>query len=241
MNPLFMTYMTNAGHGGHGGRRGSGRGERGGRPGGPPPWAAGFRGAPFGAFGFPFGGPRGRAGRGDVRAAVLLLLAEQPRHGYEIITELVERSEGRWQPSPGSVYPVLKRLAAEGLVQAERDGERRVFDLTDTGREFVEENAESLGEPWADIDTPPEITMQLLDAARQAAGALWQVTQSGDEGQIAEATEVLVETKRALYRVLAGDSTAERSAFDEADADTDAISESEDGPEDGEGEGPSQP
>ena len=229
MNPMFMTYMTHGGHGGHGG------GRRRGRPGGPPPWAAGWRGAPFGNLGFPFAGPRGRAGRGDVRAAVLLLLAEQPRHGYEIITELVERSEGRWQPSPGSVYPVLKRLAAEGLVKAETDGERRVFELTEAGREFVEENAEELGEPWAEIGSAPEATMELLDAARQAAGALWQVSQTGNDEQIAAATDVLTETKRALYRVLAGDAlddesadpfvqeaVAEESDEDEADEPTDS-------------------
>ncbi len=228
MNPMFMSYMTHPGHGEHGGRRGSGRGGRGGRPGGMPPWATGWRGGPFGAFGMPFGNPRGRAGRGDVRAAVLLLLAEQPRHGYEIITEVVERSEGRWQPSPGSVYPVLKRLAAEGLVRAETDGDRRVFELTDAGREFVEDHADDLGEPWAEIGTPPEATMELLDAARQAAGALWQVAQTGNEQQIAAAAEVLAETKRALYRVLAGD------ALDDESSDPfvrDAMSEQDDEPD----------
>ncbi len=217
MNPLFMTYMTHSGHGGGPhrsgrggpGRSGSGRGGPGGQggwnPGGPPPWAAGWRGSPFSGFGFPFGQPRGRAGRGDVRAAVLVLLAEQPRHGYEIITEVVERSDGRWQPSPGSVYPVLKKLATEGLVRAETDGDRRVFQLTDAGRDYVEEHADELGEPWAEFSGPPEAVMQLVDAARQAAGALWQVVQTGDDQNIADATAVLMETKRSLYRVLAGD------------------------------------
>lgn len=195
MNPMFMTHMTHDGPHGHGGRRGSRRDERGGRPGGPPPWA----------FGNPFGGPRGRAGRGDVRAAVLLLLAERPRHGYEIITEIVERSEGRWQPSPGSVYPVLKRLAGEGMVTSERDGERRVFDLTPDGRAYVEENAESLGEPWAEVSAPSDALKGLFEASRQAAGALWQVSQSGDERQIAAATELMNRTRRSLYLMLADD------------------------------------
>jgi DNA-binding PadR family transcriptional regulator len=146
-----------------------------------------------------------------VRAAVLLLLAEQPRHGYEIITELVERSEGRWQPSPGSVYPVLKRLASDGLVRARTEGERRVFELTDAGRRYVEDHADELGEPWAEIGGAPEATMEMLDAARQAAGALWQVAQTGDDQQIAAATEVLAETKRALYRVLAGEALDDES------------------------------
>ncbi len=213
MNPMFMTYMTHAGHGGHSGRRGSGRGERGGRA-GSPPRAAGFRGSPVGAYGFPFGGPRGRAGRGDVRAAVLVLLAEQPRHGYEIITEIVERSEGRWQPSPGSVYPVLKRLTGEGLVRVQADGDRRVFELTDAGRAFVEENADKLGEPWTRMGVESESMTDLLDAMRQVAAALTQVAQSGDEQQIAAATALLTSTRRNLYRVMAGDPVADGTGSD---------------------------
>jgi DNA-binding PadR family transcriptional regulator len=195
MEPIFTTDMAPEHHD-HGGRRGQRRSRhRGRRQGGPPPWRNGN----------PFGGPRGRAGRGDVRSAVLLLLAERPRHGYEIITEIVERSEGRWQPSPGSVYPVLKRLAADGMVEAERDGDRRVFDLTDYGRAFVEGNAETLGEPWADVSAPSDAAKDLFDAARQTAGALWQVSQSGSDRQIAEATELMKATRRALYLMLADD------------------------------------
>lgn len=231
MNPMFLMCMTHPGHGGHGHGGPGGKGRRGGRPNPPPPpWVPGMRGAPWGSWGFPFGGPRGRAGRGDVRAAVLLLLAEQPRHGYEIITELVERSEGRWQPSPGSVYPVLKRLAEQGLVRAETVGERRVFELTDAGRDYVETHADELGTPWADFATAPETTLELLDAARQAAGALWQVVQTGNDEQIGAATAQLVELKRSLYRVLAGEALdedtddpfvqaamAEEAGVDEAD------------------------
>lgn len=199
MNPMFLTSPPPQdgprGAHRHGGRRGSRRPRRGGRPDGPMPWGGGN----------PFGGPRGRAGRGDVRAAVLLLLSERPRHGYEVITEIVERSEGRWQPSPGSVYPVLKRLAADGMVASEREGERRVFDLTDQGRAYVEENAESLGEPWADVSAPSDAAVELFEAARQTAGALWQVSQSGSEAQVAAATELMNQTRRSLYLILADD------------------------------------
>lgn len=203
---MWHTMMAGMTHG-HG-YSGRGRGWQGGTP----PWGQGWKGAPFGTWNFPFGNPRGRAARGDVRAAVLLLLAEQPRHGYDIITELVERSEGRWQPSPGSVYPVLKRLAAEGLVRSQTEGERRVFELTDAGRAYVEEHADELGEPWADIGGAPESTMELIDAARQAAGALWQVAQTGDPDQLASAAEVLTETRRQLYRILAGDALDDESS-----------------------------
>ena len=149
-----------------------------------------------------------------MRAAVLLLLAEQPRHGYEIITEVVERSEGRWQPSPGSVYPVLKRLAGEGLVRVQADGDRRVFELTDAGRAFVDENADELGEPWTQVGAESESTTDLLEAMRQVATALTQVAQTGDEQQVAAATALMTATKRNLYRVLAGDPTDEGPAPD---------------------------
>jgi DNA-binding PadR family transcriptional regulator len=152
-----------------------------------------------------FGAPRTRASRGDVRAAVLLLLAEQPRHGYEIITELVERSEGRWQPSPGSVYPVLKRLASEGLVSATTEGERRVFELTSAGQRYVDTHADELGEPWAGVGGFPDSIVEMMDAARQAAAALWQVAQTGNGEAITAATEVLADTRKQLYRILAGD------------------------------------
>ncbi len=64
------------------------------------------------------GGRRG-ARRGDVRAAVLALLAERPMHGYEMIQELESRTDGMWRPSPGSIYPTLQLLEDEGLVSAE--------------------------------------------------------------------------------------------------------------------------
>ena len=89
---------------------------------GPPPFGPGFGPGPRG-FG-PFPGPRGRRGgrrtsRGDIRLAVLALVAEQPRHGYEIIQEIAERSGGSWKPSPGSVYPTIQQLEDEGLVVAD--------------------------------------------------------------------------------------------------------------------------
>ena len=112
-----------------------------------PPRPPGFEGpgAPFGDFG-PRGGfgpgfrgrgrHRGRgARRGDVRAAVLALLAERPMHGYEIIQQIEERSGGVWRPSPGSIYPSLQLLADEGLVTGDETGGRRLFTLTDAGRE----------------------------------------------------------------------------------------------------------
>src|SRR6266566_1956172 len=108
-----------------------------------PPFGRG--GPPFGPFFFR-GGPRAR--RGDVRAAALLLLAEEPRNGYQIMQELEERSGGAWRPSPGSVYPALAQLEDEGLIRTEESDGRKAFVLTDTGREWIAQRGSDQPAPW---------------------------------------------------------------------------------------------
>ena len=104
------------------------------------------------AFGFPpGGGPRGRgrkARRGDIRTAALLLLAEEPRNGYQIMQEVQERSGDVWRPSPGSVYPALAQLEDEGLIRSEEHDGRKLFALTDEGRAFVEQRDSERPAPW---------------------------------------------------------------------------------------------
>src|SRR3954451_11769773 len=80
-------------------------------------------------------GARGGAPRGDVRSAVLLLLAEEPMHGYQLMQAIAERSGGRWPPSPGAIYPTISQLEDEGLVTVTADAGRKLVTLTDTGRE----------------------------------------------------------------------------------------------------------
>ncbi len=113
--------------------------------------AFGFGGGRHGAFGPGFGPPMFGRGlkreRGDVRAAILALLAEEPMHGSQIITELTERSGGVWRPSPGSVYPTLQALEDQGLVTADKSEGRRVFSLTAEGRTAAEEVADGPA-PW---------------------------------------------------------------------------------------------
>ena len=160
------------------------------------------------------GGHGGRPGRrmrrGDVRAAILLLIEEQPRNGYQVIQELEARSEGAWRPSPGSVYPAFQLLADEGLVHSEsRDG-GNVFELTDAGRSFVEEHREALGSPWTLAGQGvPDGVRELGKLMLQVGIAVKQVMQAGGETQSAEAAKVLAETRRSLYRILAEDEPAE--------------------------------
>jgi DNA-binding PadR family transcriptional regulator len=161
-------------------------------------------GPPFG-----FGGPHGRgrrARRGDVRAAALLLLEEEPRNGYQLMQEIEERSGGVWRPSPGSIYPALSQLEDEGLVRSDESAGRRAFELTPEGRTYVEENREALGAPWDEAGGDlPEGLVELRKLMMQLGMATMQVAQAGDDAQTAEARKVLEDARRSLYRILAGD------------------------------------
>jgi DNA-binding PadR family transcriptional regulator len=169
-------------------------------PGPRPPGARG-RGGPWGR-----GAGGGRARKGNVRAAILVLLAEEPRNGYQIIQEINERSGGAWKPSPGAVYPALQQLADEGLIAGDESGGRRTFHLTDEGRAHVEENADRLAEPWAEM-TPDfgEGVPELFKQAAQTGAAVMQIVHSGSPEQVAQAKDVLSEARRSLYRILADD------------------------------------
>jgi DNA-binding PadR family transcriptional regulator len=155
-----------------------------------------------------FGGGPGRRRRGDVRTALLLLLAEEPRNGYQLMQAIEERSGGRWRPSPGSVYPALAQLEDEGLIRAaERDGVR-LFELTDDGRARVAERGEEAA-PWEMADDPElRSVAELHNLVHQLHLAAMQVGQAGSERQIERATETLTETRRSLYRILAEEEDA---------------------------------
>ena len=170
-------------------------------------WGGPHGPGPGGPFGGPFGGGRGRKRRGDVRVALLLLLAEEPRNGYQLMQTIEERSGGRWRPSPGSVYPTLAQLEDEGLIRAtERDGVK-LFELTDVGRERV---ASAGGPPpWEAEPDPASHSFSELSSLIISLGkAAWQVAQVGDERQTGRACEVLAEARRSLYRILAEEDDA---------------------------------
>ena len=156
--------------------------------------------------GGPRGRHRGRRPRGDVRAAILVLLDEQARNGYGIMQEIEERSAGAWRPSPGSVYPVLSQLEDEGLVHADESGERKLMALTGEGREYVADRREALGTPWETAaDGVSEEMVELRTLIWQVGAAVRQVVASGTDDQHKQARDVLADTRRALYRILAGD------------------------------------
>ena len=184
-------------HGGSAGRKG-------GWSSGPPPWVQGLIGlAQGGGHGSPAGrGPKVR--RGDVRTAILDVLAVEPMNGYQVIQQIAERSGGAWKPSPGSVYPTVQQLEDEGLVEGVENERRRLLQLTDSGRRYVEEHPDELAATWhAFEDSDAEETSDLKPAIGQVMGAVWQVVTTGTRQQQAEAAEILADTRKRLYGLLA--------------------------------------
>ena len=154
------------------------------------------------------GGGRGRRGgrqrRGDVRAAVLVLLEEQDRNGYQLIQELTERSKEMWRPSPGSIYPVLQQLEDERLVEVTSTESGRTYGLTFAGRAFVAEKREQLGKPWESTEEGEDGSgPALMSNLRQVAIAARLVMTAGSDAQVSRAVAVLGETRRTLYGILA--------------------------------------
>jgi DNA-binding PadR family transcriptional regulator len=207
------------------GRRGrSRRGHvRGGFPGLPPgpPGMHGF-GPGFGPGPWP-GGPRmrgPRAKRGDVRAAALALLAEQPMNGYQIIQEIGERSGGVWRPSPGSVYPALQQLEDEGLIRAQSDDDgRRGYVLTDEGREYADSHADELRAPWDVVAGGADgAALEMRSLIGQLGMAAFQVVNVGTDAQQAQARKILADTRKAMYRILAADEDEAAGEAPAADA-----------------------
>ncbi len=163
------------------------------------------RGGMFGGRGDAFFGGGRRAGRGDIRAAILALLAEQSMHGYQIIRELSERTGGAWQPSPGSVYPTLQQLEDEELVSEQKsDTGRRVYELTAAGREKAE--ALPRPAPWEQVAAAAHDEQgDLRGLVFQVMGAVRNVAAAGTPAQIEAAQEVLRTARRSLYQILAED------------------------------------
>ena len=140
--------------------------------------------------------------RGDVRTAILALLAEEPMHGYQIIGQLGERSGGMWRPSAGSVYPTLQQLEDEGLVKGEEREGRKVYALTDDGKAAAALSGKSPA-PW-EIPGAAEAA-DLRELVFQLGAAAAQVSQVGSSAAIDQAQKALIDARRTLYRLLAED------------------------------------
>lgn len=208
---------------------GPGGDPRGPGPGGPGPFRGGPHGRPGGDWPGPgWGGPphaapwdrnnwpgflgnmfgRARARRGNVRLAILSLLADQTMNGYQIMQAIEQRSNGAWKPSSGSIYPTLQQLEDEGLVETEeaKPGQQgsKAFKLTAKGKRYVDDNREELAADWLPAEEPAsDPRWELMNLYRGIAAAAAQVASTGTPKQIDEAKQLLSELRRNLYRILA--------------------------------------
>jgi DNA-binding PadR family transcriptional regulator len=191
------------------GRGGAGRGGRGRGGFGP--------GGPFGpgAFG-PGEGPmgrghgRGRARRGDVRNAILALLAEAPMNGYQVISALDERTNGTWRPSPGAIYPALSQLEDEGLIEPFDNDGQKAFRLTESGKTAADAVDTK---PWDAVNSESgantEGAVDLFKELGSLAMAAKSVVATGSPAQLKAAAELISTTRRKLFAILAEDDSTQ--------------------------------
>lgn len=201
------------------GSHGRGRG-----PGGPPPWIQGLLG-----MGTPPQPPGPRVRRGDVRTAILDVVREagetgEPINGYQVIQQIADRSGGAWRPSPGSVYPTVQQLHDEGLIESDDDHGRKTIRLTAAGHDYVQRNRDLLDAVWAPFEQQRQRESgqgaDLRGEIGQVMSAVWQIVSQGSEAQRRALVEVLVDTRRTLYGILA-DGADPRADVDATDDETD--------------------
>ena len=153
-----------------------------------------------------------RARKGDVRAAVLDLFAEEDGrtwNGYQLIQEIPARTDGAWRPSAGSVYPALQQLEDEGLITPQGTGRRRVYTLTDQGRTYAEAHEDELRSSWdAAAGMTDDDAIEFRNLIRQVMMAIMEVRRAGSAEQLAQARAVLTQARKSLYLILAQDESA---------------------------------
>jgi DNA-binding PadR family transcriptional regulator len=148
----------------------------------------------------------GRMRRGDIRTALLAILVEEPGHGYDLIQRLEEKTDNAWRPSPGSVYPTLQLLEDEGLVRSGEHNAKRVYEITDAGREEATRRVEEAGgTPWELAGRSDSSVGEFRNAVRQLIMASKQVVTSGNQDQIEKMVEILKRARKEIYTMLAND------------------------------------
>jgi DNA-binding PadR family transcriptional regulator len=152
------------------------------------------------------GGGGGSVRRGNVRFAILAVLQDKPMHGYQVIQDLEARTDGRWRPSAGSIYPTLQLLEDEGLVTSEDVDGRRTYNLTDAGRKVASDTPLSRLSRHAGLGT--DVADDVLDVRKLALhliGAAVQVKRMGSPEANKAARDILVDARKQMYRLLADD------------------------------------
>lgn len=148
------------------------------------PFDEGFGGFGPGRFGHGIGGRERLFDAGELKLVILKLLGEQPSYGYQLIKTMEERLAGGYTPSAGVIYPTLTLLEEEGLASSSvADGNKKVYTLTDEGRQFVEANKERIGEVFERIATveerfkrrrSPELMEAFANLRHAVMGRMWR-------------------------------------------------------------------
>jgi DNA-binding PadR family transcriptional regulator len=125
-------------------------------------------------------------------------------HGYQIMQAMRDRTGGAWHPSPGAIYPTIAQLDNAGLLTTREEGGRRLVTLTSEGRAQLEERSARLGDPFADFADASD-RPDLLDPLCQLHAAVRQIEVGGDATQLEAAANVLMQARRSLYLILAGE------------------------------------
>lgn len=149
------------------------------------------------------GGRRRRwFGAGDMKYVILKLLADRPMHGYEVMRELDDQSRGCYKPSPGTVYPTLQWLEDEGLVESQEQDGKKVYSISDAGREFLEDNKSTVEEIFDRFeemmdhivsDPMPEVNKLVGRMVKEVYKASWRLR--GDDEKQRRVADIL---QRAL-------------------------------------------
>ena len=141
--------------------------------------------------------------RGGTQTAILALLAEQPMHGYQIIQELATRSGGAWTPGAGSVYPALEQMEAQELITGDQQEDKRVYTITDKGREMTERHQAHGNAPWDDAAEASGPRVGLGQSIFALMSAVQQVGKTGTDEQIARVVEIVDQARKQVYGILA--------------------------------------
>jgi DNA-binding PadR family transcriptional regulator len=155
-------------------------------------------------FGRHFGRRHGRgAGRGNIKFEILAVIAEQPRHGYDVMLEL-EKRRGGFRPSPGSIYPALQMLEEGGFIAGRDVDGKRVFEITEAGRAALAEHVERGGfDRDEDEDAARDIFIGGATSLRALIEAAKQVARLGNPRVIKDTTDILDKARRDIYKLLA--------------------------------------
>jgi DNA-binding PadR family transcriptional regulator len=141
--------------------------------------------------------------RGGMQTAILALLAENPMHGYQIIQELATRSGGAWTPGAGSVYPALEQMEAQGLVTGDQQDDKRVYTITDKGRELAQHHEAHHQAPWDEAAEASGPRVELRKSTFALFNAAQQVERTGSDEQVTKAIELLDQARKQVYGILA--------------------------------------